>query len=790
MRIGLSCIVYLFAITHALAAEDSIRLQLKWQHAYQFAGYYAAQELGLYDQVGLDVEIIPASPHTDVAEEVASGRAQYGVGNSSILIQRDNGLPLTILAVVFQHSPTIFIAKNNVITFHNWNKKNIMLEGSSDELLLYLEQQGLDVSTLNFIPHSFDPLDLTTDQVDIMSAYSTNEPFFLSQLGIPYRVFSPRSEGIDFFGDNLFTSDQELKDHPERVKAFRKASLEGWEYALKHPEKVISWIISRYHSTYSREFLFFEAETTYDLIQPDLIEVGYINEPRWHKVVKSYQALGKLSSDFDVKQALYLPEPETDWRQVWLIASISIPVMLLLFIMVMVIARTNRRLDHALKDSQKARLMANQQADLDPLTELSNRRYFQRQLEFLCKRAARKKIAFALFYIDLDHFKEINDLHGHHEGDNILKEVAQRIQSVLPEHCELARIGGDEFTILVKIMDQEAILDRLSQLILDVLKEPFFIAQEQRRISASIGITVSPRDSTTPSSLLQFADEAMYSAKNSGRNRWQLFSPSLHTEILERQTLLQDLRGALTNNELFVVYQPIVELSTRRICKVEALLRWQHKTRGLIGPDVFIPMAEESGLITSLGDFVFKESVKQLSQWRSTVAPELIVSINTSTYQYNESGKYLNHWYQYIEQMEVPFDAIILEITESMLMHQHENVSKQLLTFRDHGIHVALDDFGTGYSSLAYLNQLDIDFIKIDKSFIRDLDTGKSAQDLCEAIISMAHKLGLQVIAEGIETESQLSFLTSFQCDMGQGYLYAKPLPVKELTTLLAEKNI
>lgn len=790
MRIGLSCILYLFAITQAFANEGSIRLQLKWQHAYQFAGYYAAEELGLYDQAGLSVEIVPATPQTNVVEEVVSGRAQYGVGNSSILIQRGNGLPLKILAVIFQHSPTIFIAKSDVITFHNWNQKNIMLEGSSDELLLYLEQQGLELSALNFIPHSFDPIDLTTDRVDIMSAYSTNEPFFLSQLGIPYRVFSPRTEGIDFFGDNLFTSEQELKEHPKRVEAFRKASLEGWEYALKNPEKVINWIISRYNSTYSREFLFYEAETTYDLIQPDLIEIGYINEPRWHKVVKSYQALGKLNADFNLRESFYLPEPETDWRKVWLITGISLPVILLLCTMVIIIARTNRRLDNALKDSQKARLMADQQADLDPLTELSNRRYFQRQLEFLCKRAVRKKTSFALFYIDLDHFKEINDLHGHHEGDNILKEVAHRIQSVLPEYCELARIGGDEFTILVKVMEQESILDSLALEILDTLKKPFYIAQEQRRISASIGITVSPRDSTTPSSLLQFADEAMYSAKNSGRNRWQLFSPSLHNEILDRQTLLQDLRVAIEHNELFVVYQPIVELSTQRICKVEALLRWQHKTRGLIGPDLFIPMAEESGLITSLGDFVFKESVKQLAQWRDTVAPDLIVSINTSAYQYNDSGKYLNHWYQYIEQMGVPFDAIILEITESMLMHQHENVSKQLLTFRDHGIHVALDDFGTGYSSLAYLNQLDIDYIKIDKSFIRGLDKGKSAQDLCEAIVSMAHKLGLQVIAEGIETESQLSFLTSFQCDMGQGYLYAKPLQVEELTSLLAEKSI
>lgn len=789
MRIW-SSVFFLMLLTNAHADEQGVRLQLKWQHAFQFAGYYAAQELGYYNQAGLKVEIVQAKPTTNVYDEVVAGRAQYGVGNSSILIHRDQGKALKILAVIFQHSPTVFVAKNDVITLHDWHQKRIMLEESSDELLLFLEQQGVDINDIDFIHHSFDPLDLATGKVDIMSAYSTNEPFFLSQLNIPYRVFSPRSEGIDFFGDNLFTSEDELTNHPERVAAFRQASLKGWEYALQNPDTVISWIISRYKTPYSRDFLEFEAVATNDLIQPDLIELGYLNETRWFNIMKSYQALGKLSSDFNLSDILYLPKKEPNWRQVLFAFSVSVPIIILLSILLTVIVRTNRKLDSALKDSHKAREEANRQAGLDPLTELVNRRLFQQKLNDLCERAAQRNQPFALFYLDLDHFKEVNDIHGHHEGDNVLREASKRLQSVLPDHCELARIGGDEFTILVHDFKTEALLDSLAKSILETFNEPFKVGMDSVSVSASIGITVAPRDTINPANLLQFADEAMYRAKSSGRNHWQMFSQDLHDEILERQTLMQDLRNALEQQELFVVYQPIVELTSRRICKVEALLRWRHKTRGLIGPDVFIPMAEESGLIASIGDFVFKESVRQLAQWRATIAPALVVSINTSPHQYTDSGKHMASWYNYIEKMNVPYSAVILEITENMLMHHTEVVSTQLLSFRDHGLHVALDDFGTGYSSLAYLNQLDIDFIKIDKSFIRDLDKGRPSQDLCEAIISMAHKLGLKVIAEGIETDFQRSMLMAFGCDMGQGYRYAKPLTVTDMTALLGQATL
>ncbi|WCN08174.1 EAL domain-containing protein [Marinomonas mediterranea] len=789
MKYRLTIVLFLTGLLNIKAYGDdqTIRLQLKWEHAFQFAGYYAAQELGYYDQAGLNVEIVPADTSTNVYEEVKSGRAQYGVGNSSVLVQRNNGDPFVILAVVFQHSPAILIAKNDVLTFHDWNTKKIMLEESSDELMLFLENEGLNLEDLNFLPHTFDPIDLTTDHVDIMSAYSTNEPYFLSKANIPFRTFVPRSAGIDFFGDNLFTSEHEIAKNPKRVQAFRSASLKGWQFAMDNPETVINWIISRYKSTYSRDFLEFEANAMYPLIQPDLIELGYLNPSRWHKVVKAYQARKKLDNNFQIENALYKKPEASNHLHILIGLAIATPILVILGGFALFVIRTNRKLDNALRESLAARAEATKQANLDPLTNLANRRFFQKKLQHLCQMAKSNNTPFGLFYLDLDHFKEVNDIHGHREGDNVLKDAGERLQRTLPSNCELARIGGDEFTILIPGIVDEAALGDIANNVLKAFESPFRIGVEQVSISASIGITACPKDAQDESTLLQFADEAMYAAKNSGRRQYHIFSQELHAMVLERQHVLSDMRHAIPRGEMYLKYQPILDLNAQEIVKFEALIRWNHPTKGAIPPSMFIPLAEESGLIGVIGDFVFSESILQLAKWRKTLSPNLVMSINTSPFQYMESGKNLERWFHQLDQLDLPGDAIIFEITENMLMHHSSNVSDQLLALRDKGINVALDDFGTGYSSLAYLNRFDIDFIKIDQSFIRDMESGAMAQDLCEAIVSMAHKLNLHVVAEGIETEHQMNLLIKYGCDLGQGYYFSYPLEADAATTLLEQ---
>lgn len=770
-------------------ADDKIRLQLKWQHSFAFAGYYAAQQLGYYRDAGLDVELIEGSPKTDVYSEVATGTANYGVGTSSLLVERSRGRPFVILAVVFQHSQAIFLTQDGLRDFEAWPDRRIMLEASSDELILYLNKAGVELHELEFLRHTFDPQDLVHNRVDIMSANSTVEPFFLSQQNYPYQMLSPRSLGIDFSGDNLFTSEDEIKNHPDRVEAFRDASLKGWEYALKYPETVIQWILAIYESEYERDHLEFEAEEAYSLIQPNLVEIGYLNESRWEEVARAYKRIGRINAKFDLSKALYHPASKKNWRDIIIVLAIFASVVLVLVSIVLFVMRTNKRLDAALKESDLARNLVIKQANQDPLTELHNRRYFKQRLQALSSQALRNNTSFALLYLDLDRFKEVNDLFGHQWGDHLLIDVAKRLQASIPSEAELARIGGDEFTILVPYEHTQIDLTALSKGILAELEKPYYLNQDEVYISASIGITQSPFDSTDPSVLLQYADEAMYSAKSAGRGRWCFFSFALHQQAIERQSLINDLRQALANDELFLMYQPIVDIRTNWICKFEALLRWQHPTKGLIPPNTFIPMAEESGLISEIGDYVFKQSIRQLACWQDMFSEKLMMSINISPYQLAAPERHMSDWFDFLHDQNVSGFSVSLEITENMLMHHTEVVSQQLLAFRDEGINVALDDFGTGYSALSYLNQLDIDYIKIDRSFICELDEERLKKNLCEAIISMAHKLKLKVIAEGIETEEQASILQGFGCDLGQGYFYAKPLLAGDAEALLRAQH-
>ena len=789
LKTGLALLL-LSMFSAAFAAEDKVRLQLARPHSFEFAGYYAAQQLGYYKDLGLEVELLPGTASTNVYSEVATGKADYGVGDSSVLIERSRGRPFKIIAVILQHSPVLFLAQDPIFSLQDWLGKRVMLDGSSDELILYLQQEGVDLLDLTFKRHSYDPMDLVNDTVDIMSANSLVEPYILSRLNFPYRVFRPRTVGIDFSGDNLFTTESEINSHNDRAQAFREASLKGWDYAMKHPNIVIQWLISNYDSDHDREYLAYQAQEMFVLMQPLLIEIGYINVSRWQKMKQTYQKLGKLDQSFDLDAALFLSNKSRNWRNIMIFGGLALGIILFLGGVVWYITRMNKRLDRALKESQLARNQVTVQANQDPLTELRNRRFFQDRLETLAKAAESKRQLFALLYLDLDRFKNVNDLYGHHWGDHLIKEVSKRLLSCLPKGAELARIGGDEFTVLISNDISRSKLKEIAQTILREVEKAYLLNQNEVYISVSIGITLAPLDSIDPSALMQYADEAMYEAKSKGRNRWCFFSFDLHQKSVARQNLTNDLRQALVNKEFFLQYQPIVDLKTNRLVKFEALIRWQHPTRGLVPPDAFIPVAEESGLISDIGDFVFKQSLLQLAKWQSRFSVDLMMSINISPYQLAAPDLHMVGWFDFLHKQDLPRGSVSLEITENILMHHTEIVSEQLLAFRDHGINVALDDFGTGYSALSYLNRLDIDYIKIDRSFVKDLAEGAMEKDLCEAIISMAHKLNLKVIAEGIETTEQANILQSFGCDLGQGYLFAKPLPVEDAEALLASQSI
>ncbi len=439
-------------------------------------------------------------------------------------------------------------------------------------------------------------------------------------------------------------------------------------------------------------------------------------------------------------------------------------------------------------DQKRSEEMIWRQANFDSLTGLPNRRMFRNTLTKEISRARRSNRKLALMLLDLDKFKEVNDTLGHDKGDLLLVEAADRIRCCIRESDEVARLGGDEFTLIVSQIQQPEDLIRISRNIIQSLSAPFVLDNQPLVIGASIGITIFPDDGESPDKLISNADQAMYSAKSEGRNCFSFFTPNLQRKAVKRLKLINELRDTLANNQLRLLYQPIVDLRTNEIPKAEALLRWQHPELGMISPDEFIPLAEETGIIIEIGDWVV-EQVLDVAQQFCSRQQKIQISINKSPVQFKLGSENLSRWIEKIRRMGLPPQYILVEITEGLLLDATDKIRQILYAYRDEGIQVALDDFGTGYSSLAYLNKFDIDYLKIDRAFISNLTEQSSELALYEAIIAMAHKLGLKVIAEGIETAQQDALLRKMGCDYGQGYLYAKPIPFEHLIEMRETPN-
>lgn len=430
------------------------------------------------------------------------------------------------------------------------------------------------------------------------------------------------------------------------------------------------------------------------------------------------------------------------------------------------------------------------QANFDALTHLPNRNMMRDRMVQEMKKADRSGQRMALMFLDLDRFKEVNDTLGHDMGDILLVEAAKRIQNSVRGSDTVARQGGDEFTVILGELDGIDCVERIALNIIAALAEPFDLAEDSAYITASIGVTFYPDDAESIDQLLKNADQAMYAAKSSGRNRYTYFTPSMHQAALNRVQLGKDLRVALKESQFSINYQPIVELATGKINKAEALIRWQHPTRGAVSPAEFIAVAEDTGRILEIGDWVFRQAARQVMEWRKTLDEDFQVSVNTSPVQFMEEACNPDIWVSTLKRLGLPGSALTVEITEGLLMDTGPDVSRKLLMFRDADVQVALDDFGTGYSSLAYLRRFDIDYLKIDKAFVSNLTADSDDMALCEAIIVMAHKLGIKVIAEGIETTEQCDLLTRVGCDYGQGYLFARPMAAESFTDFYQQRRV
>ncbi len=437
-------------------------------------------------------------------------------------------------------------------------------------------------------------------------------------------------------------------------------------------------------------------------------------------------------------------------------------------------------------ERKQAEEMAHHLAYHDPLTGLPNRVLFNDHLTLELAHARRNKCMVAVIFLDLDRFKTINDTLGHAIGDRLLQEVAKRLTGCLRGGDTVARLGGDEFMLLLSGITHGEDVAKVARRILEVLKPPFNLDGHELHITGSMGISLYPSDGEDAETLIKNADTAMYRAKEQGRGAYQFYTPSMNAKAFEHLILENDLQRALERQEFVVYYQPQVSLHTGQIVGVEALVRWQHPDKGLVPPMEFIPLAEETGLIIPLGDWVFWEACAQNRAWQKAGFPPLWIAINLSARRFKQKGL-IKDIARILKETGLDPNYLELELTESHLMENVEATLSTLHELKAMGIHLSVDDFGTGYSSLSYLKRFPIDKLKIDRLFVLDITSNPDDAAIAMAIIAMAHSLKLKVTAEGVETKEQLEFLRAHQCDEMQGYYFSRPVPAEIITQLLQE---
>lgn len=443
-----------------------------------------------------------------------------------------------------------------------------------------------------------------------------------------------------------------------------------------------------------------------------------------------------------------------------------------------------------LEDERQAAILASNEIEHlayhDALTGLPNRPLFIDRLIVAVAHCARRHQNLAVFFLDVDRFKDINDTLGHSHGDSLLKNLAQRIRHCVRAEDTVARFGGDEFTILCQRIENAEDAAKIAQKLLLAVKKPFSIGDHELYVSVSIGISFYPADGADAESLVKNADTAMYRAKDHGRDNYQIYAPAMNARALERLARENLLRRALENGEMEIYYQPLIDLPSWRVCGAEALLRWRHPSQGILTPYHFIGALESSGLIIPVGDWVLGEACRQATEWKSRHGVDLSVAVNLSERQFQQPDL-VDRVRAALEKSGLPAYQLEVEITENNTMQNAENSIRTLWELKRLGVRIAVDDFGTGYSSLSYLKRFPIDTLKLDQSFVRDVTDDPGDAAIATAVISMAKTLNLTLVAEGVETQEQLAFFLQRECPRVQGYLFSRPIPAQDFDMFVSQ---
>lgn len=427
-------------------------------------------------------------------------------------------------------------------------------------------------------------------------------------------------------------------------------------------------------------------------------------------------------------------------------------------------------------------------AQYDPLTGLPNRALFQDRILAAMRHTERHNSLAVLMFLDLDHFKDINDTLGHSAGDDLLKDIAKRLHSCVRDEDTIARLGGDEFTIILQDINHREDAATIAEKILETLSSPFVLNGDEVFVTISIGIAGYPTCGKDAETLIQNADTALYRAKSEGRNNYKFFESEMNATVSERMTMINSLRHAVQKNEFLLYYQPLIETSSAGVIGMEALLRWQHPDRGLLPAKEFVPLLEETGLIIPLGEWILDEACRQNRAWQQSGFPPICVSVNLSARQFHKCDL-VSIVANALEQNQLEPQYLQLEITESILMDRTRGTLATLEQLHKLGVRLAIDDFGKGYSSLSYLKQYPFDVLKFDRCFVQDMGTSKNGAAIVAAVIDLGHSINMSVMAEGVETEHQLNLLEERGCDQIQGYLFARPMSADNCLLWLEKKT-
>ncbi|VAW98122.1 diguanylate cyclase/phosphodiesterase (GGDEF & EAL domains) with PAS/PAC sensor(s), partial [hydrothermal vent metagenome] len=538
----------------------------------------------------------------------------------------------------------------------------------------------------------------------------------------------------------------------------------------------------------------------YDLVETGIvfnpINIHYASQGKNH--ISLLNAIDQQLSDYKTdKDSVYFSairhwmnidkrEPFPLWL-IWLAIGLFSVIILMLGLTMLLrrqVASRTKELQSEVNEKRLVQRRLNSLAYYDSLTKLPNRVSFLESLNKIISHAQRNNTKIAVLFIDIDRFKTVNDSLGHDAGDRLIIEIAKRLQACLRNEDIISRFGGDEFIALLDDINNLDNIQHVTQRMLNSLNAPINIDEAEIYSSVCIGIALYPDDDAKGKNILKYADAAMYHAKEQGGNNYQFYNEKLTQRVQNRLSLETRMQHALERDEFKLYYQPIFNLKTQQIMGVEALIRWQDPEQGIITPDEFIPIAEETGLIVPIGEWVIEEACKQVHEWRSLGYQKLLLAVNISSRQFDNNKLYTTVT-SAIKNSGINSQQLELEITERMFLNISKNVRETLNKLTAEGVNLSIDDFGTGYSSLSYLKKLPINTLKIDRSFITGIPTDKDDIQIASTIVTMAHGLNLDVVAEGIETKEQLDYLKILKCQRGQGYYLSRPQPANKISNLL-----